>query len=107
MRAECDIGRLFSRDTTDISGAAIILEREGIRVVDETGSISLTSDTLKDISLLLRRTCYMHNGRLYVDAVDTILKNQNAITTENSEADKALDEFLSTFTINKTRLEVS
>lgn len=107
MQRECDIGSLFSRDTIDVSGAAIVLEREGIRIVDETGSINLTSDTMKNISSLLRRTCYMNNGSVYVDAVDTILKNQNAITTEDSKADKALDEFLSTFAINKTRLEVS
>lgn len=107
MYRDCDLDRLFSRDTTDVSGAAIILEQEGIQIVDENGSIRLTSDILKEISSLLRRTCYVHNGSLYVDDVDAILKNQNTITTDNSEADMALDEFLSTFTINKARLEVS
>lgn len=35
------------------------------------------------------------------------MKNQSTITIDNSEANMALDEFLSTFTINKARLEVS
>lgn len=83
MQRECDIGSLFSRDTTDVSDAALILEREGIRIIDETGSISLTSDAMKSICVLY------------------------TITTEDSKADKALDEFLSTFAINKTRSEVS
>lgn len=107
MQRECDIGSLFSMDTTDVSGAALILEREGIRIIDETGSISLTSDAMKSICVLLQRTCYMNNSRVYIDAVDTILRNQNTITTEDSKANKALDEFLSTFAINKTRSEVS
>lgn len=88
-------------------GAAMILEREGIRIIGENGSISLTSDVMRGIGSLLQRTCYMNNNRVYMDAVDTILKNQNTITTEDSKADMALDEFLSTFAINKTRSEVS
>lgn len=41
MYRDCDLDRLFSRDTTDVSGAAIILEQEGIQIVDENGSIRL------------------------------------------------------------------
>lgn len=107
MQRECDIGSLFLGDTTDVYGAAMILEREGIRIIGENGSISLTSDVMRGIGSLLQRTCYMNNNRVYMDAVDTILKNQNTITTEDSKADMALDEFLSTFAINKTRSEVS
>ena len=106
MQRECDIGNLFSRGMT-VSDASIILGREGIRIADENGSVLLTSDVLRDISSLLQRTCYMNNNRIYVDAVDAILKNQNTITTEDSKADNALNEFLSTFAINKTRSEVS
>lgn len=90
-----------------VSDASIILGREGISIADENGSVLLTSDVLKSISSLLHRTCYMNNNRIYVDAVDAILKTQNTITTEDSKADNALDEFLSTFAINKTRSEVS
>lgn len=106
MQRECDIGNLFSRGMT-VSDASIILGREGISIADENGSVLLTSDVLKSISSLLQRTCYMNNNRIYVDAVDAILKTQNTITTEDSKANNALDEFLSTFAINKTRSEVS
>lgn len=106
MRREFDIGNLFSGKMT-VSDVSIILGRKDIIITDENDYLLPTSDILKNISFLSQRISCMDNNWIDVVEVDAMLKNQNTITTENSKADKALDKFLSSFTINKTRSEVS
>lgn len=105
MRRECDIGNLFSKDTTDISRQIFVLEENGIRITDEKGSIKITSDVIsvmnKAISGMGIRT------RELTDAFDAIIKfvlNEPQNQVEDSEE---LDKFLSGFVIRDTKQEVS
>lgn len=95
MIREYDTGSIFSRYMM-VSEATEFLKQGEICIVD------IASDALKDIDSILRRL-----DRGYLKQSDYILRNQIAKTTEDSNTNNALDEFLSTFTVLKTPLEVN
>lgn len=107
MSRERDIGSLFSRNMT-VFEAAEFLRESGVCTFDKSELYDMKFDSLLgDIDSILRHLSYQFSNGGYVEALDYMLRHQIAKTTKDSNADTTLDEFLSTFTIHKTSLEVN
>lgn len=77
--------------------ARIALEEQGVRIVDETGSIHLTQDILRNLHFMLRRGYGFSNSNI-LEAIDSVLEEQTK-SLDNSRYDKELKEFLDGFNI--------
>lgn len=106
MLIDYDLGEIFSKGTMSVAKARWTLEQYGIKISDSTGSVRFHNDNIDAITCAVRGFRTLHDNRSIAEAMDTILK-QEAVITDSTEASNALDEFLSAFRINDTRLEVS